>query len=104
MAVYEDGIFDYEYAEYEYDFKYSHSTFYWEELLPTLLVYGVTLILGLIGNSLIVFTIYRYRRMQSATNMLLASLASADLLLIILCIPVKVGGIITKFLNYNKNV
>lgn len=90
MAVHE--MVDYEYSgEYEYDFNDSHSTFHWEELLPTLVVYGVTLILGLTGNSLIVFTTYRYRRMQSATNMLLASLASADLLLIIFCIPVKVG-------------
>lgn len=89
MAMY-DGV-DYEYtAEYEYDINDSHTTFRWEELLPIIVVYGITLVLGLTGNSLIVFTMYRFRRMQTATNMLLASLASADLLLIIFCIPVKV--------------
>lgn len=77
-------------AEYEYDIRDSHSTFHWEELIPTLIVYSFTFVLGLAGNCLIVFTTYRYRRMQSATNVLLSSLASADLLLIIFCIPVKV--------------
>ncbi|KAF5294838.1 hypothetical protein FQA39_LY00322 [Lamprigera yunnana] len=108
-------MLDYEYiSEYEYDFKESHSTFYWEELLPTLLVYTVTLVLGLIGNTLIVFTTCIYRRMQSATNMLLASLASADLLLILFCIPVKVaklfsytwtmGSFLCKTVHYIQNL
>lgn len=76
--------------EYEYDFNESSGIFFWDELVPTLVVYGLTLVLGVVGNSLIVFTIVRYRRMKSATNVFLASLASADLLLIAVCIPVKV--------------
>lgn len=81
---------DYDEGDYDYDIEDSHDTFSWEELVPTLIVYGLTFVLGLAGNCLIVFTTYRYRRMQSATNVLLSSLASADLLLIIFCIPVKV--------------
>lgn len=82
---------DYDEGDYDYDIKDSHDTFPWEELVPTLIVYGLTFVLGLAGNCLIVFTTYRYRRMQSATNVLLSGLASADLLLIIFCIPVKVS-------------
>lgn len=81
---------DYEEGDYEYEVMESHTTFHWEELIPTLVVYSVTFVLGLTGNCLIVFTTYRYRRMQTATNVLLSSLASADLLLIMFCIPVKV--------------
>ncbi|CAB3376743.1 Hypothetical predicted protein [Cloeon dipterum] len=75
--------------DYEYDWEESSNIFFWDELVPTLVVYGLTLVLGVVGNSLIVFTILRYKRMKSATNVFLASLASADLLLIIVCIPVK---------------
>lgn len=83
--------FDYDdLGSYEYDADESQNTFQWDELIPMLIVYSVTFVLGLIGNSLIVLTTYRYRRMQSATNVLLASLASADLLLILFCIPIKV--------------
>jgi len=79
-------------TDYEYDYDESHNIFNWSELIPTLVVYGATMVIGIAGNSLIIFTICRYRRMKSTTNVFLASLASADLLLIIICIPVKVRG------------
>jgi hypothetical protein len=79
-------------ADYDYDYDESHNIFNWSELIPTLVVYGATMVIGIAGNSLIIFTICRYRRMKSTTNVFLASLASADLLLIIICIPVKVGS------------
>jgi hypothetical protein len=75
---------------YVYDYEESHNIFNWSELIPTLVVYGATMVIGISGNSLIIFTICRYRRMKSTTKVFLASLASADLLLIIICIPVKV--------------
>lgn len=76
--------------DYDYDVDENLSSYAWDELIPTLIIYGITMVIGLSGNFLIIFTTYRYRRMQSVTNVLLASLASADLLLIIFCIPVKV--------------
>jgi hypothetical protein len=79
-------------TDYDYDYDESHNIFNWSELIPTLVVYGATMVIGIAGNSLIIFTICRYRRMKSTTNVFLASLASADLLLIIICIPVKVGS------------
>lgn len=83
--------------EYDYDAEDSLNSFEWRELSPTLLVYGITFILGLVGNVLIVFTTCHYKRIQTSTNVLLASLASADLLLIIFCIPVKVSIVHLKF-------
>lgn len=80
---------DYDYKDY--DLNVSWNTFFWGELCPTLAVYSLTMLLGIAGNSLIIFTIFRYRRMKSTTNVFLASLASADLLLILICIPVKVS-------------
>ncbi|EEC15204.1 G protein-coupled receptor, putative, partial [Ixodes scapularis] len=53
-------------------------------------VYGSTLLLGLVGNLLIVYTVARFQRMRSISNIFLASLATADLLIVLLCIPVKV--------------
>lgn len=80
-----------DYGEYDYDADDSLNSFEWRELSPSLIVYGVTFILGLVGNVLIVFTTCHYKRIQTSTNVLLASLATADLLLIIFCIPVKVS-------------
>ena len=51
---------------------------------------SLTFLLGVIGNSLIVFAVFVYRRMKSSTNIFLASLAIADLLFCLICIPVKV--------------
>ncbi len=42
------------------------------------------------GNGLIVYTVIHFRRMRTLSNVFLASLATADLLLIIVCVPVKV--------------
>jgi hypothetical protein len=85
-------------ADYDYDYDQSHNIFNWSELIPTLVVYSATMVIGIAGNSLIIFTICRYRRMKSTTNVFLASLASADLLLITICIPVKVGSRTSLFL------
>ena len=61
------------------------------ELVPVAVVYCTTLLLGVLGNSLVIFSIARYRRMQTVTNIFLTSLASADLMLVTLCVPIKVG-------------
>ncbi|XP_063237275.1 QRFP-like peptide receptor isoform X2 [Bacillus rossius redtenbacheri] len=100
--------------EYEYDYEESLQTFNWPELLPALVVYGLTMALGIVGNSLIIFTIGRYRRMKSTTNVFLVSLACADLLLILICIPVKLaklfsftwtmGEFMCKTVHYMQNV
>ena len=61
-----------------------------EELIPVSIVYGSTLILGIIGNGLVIFSVSRYEQMMTITNTFLLSLASADLVLVLICVPVKV--------------
>ena len=53
-------------------------------------IFRLTLLLGVIGNLLILVAILGYKKMKSPTNVFLASLAMADLLLCLICIPVKV--------------
>lgn len=64
-----------------------------EELIPVSIVYGFTLIVGILGNGLVIFSVSRYEQMMTITNTFLLSLASADLLLVIVCVPVKVRSL-----------
>lgn len=84
------------------------------ELLITSIVYGLTFLVGIIGNSLIVYSVAQFRRMKSLSNVFLASLATADLILIIFCVPVKFaqlfsytwtfGAFLCKFVHYIQNL
>ena len=56
--------------------------------------------LSFLSTGLIIFTIARYRRLKTITNIFLASLASADLLLVIICVPVNVSRLqLTELLS-----
>ncbi|XP_046401001.1 uncharacterized protein LOC124167202 [Ischnura elegans] len=127
--------------EYDYDLEESLNTFNWTELLPALVVYSLTFVFGVTGNFLIIVATTSCRRRSgfrssccclpaasssymsshgrglqtpSPTNVFLASLASADLLLILICIPVKMaklfsytwtmGVFLCKFVYYMQNV
>ncbi len=90
---------DYEY-EYEYDIDESLNTYNWRELGPSLIVYVVTFICGVVGNGLILVSVIRQTHVKSSpVNVFLASLATADLLLILICLPLKVRR---GFLEYVK--
>ena len=82
-----------EYEPYVYSYEDSVNTLPVIELMLVALVYGTTLLLGVTGNSLVIFSILRYRRMQTVTNIFLTSLATADLMLVILCVPIKVRAL-----------
>ena len=87
-ATSEDEAYEY---EYDYDLGESLSTYNWLELAPCLLVYSLTLLLGLVGNLLILIAVVRHTHVKhSPVNVFLGSLASADLLLIGICLPLKV--------------
>lgn len=74
----------------EYDYDYPDFVQPLEELIPVAFVYGTTLILGVLGNFMVIFTVLRFQRMKTITNTFLVSLASADLMLILFCVPSKV--------------
>lgn len=81
---------DYEYV-YDYDLDESLSSYDWWELGPSLTVYSVTFLAGILGNVLILVSVARSTVVKnSPVNVFLASLASADLLLICICLPLKV--------------
>ncbi|XP_026675318.1 QRFP-like peptide receptor isoform X3 [Ceratina calcarata] len=78
----------------DYDINESFSRFDWAELAPVLVVYSLTFCLGLIGNVVIIGSTLcpRLRPLPATpTNVFLGGLATADLLLILFCIPVKVA-------------
>ena len=79
------------YKDFYGDYNETEQPTGWGEIVPVGMVYGLTLILGVVGNTLVIVAIARNRRMQTVTNAFLTSLASADLLLVLLCVPVKVG-------------
>ena len=75
--------------DYVYEYGNESMTVPLEEL-PVGIIYGMTFLLGITGNTLVIISALRYRRMQNVTNIFLISLASADLLLVALCVPIKV--------------
>lgn len=84
------------------------------ELVLTAIFYGSTFAIGLIGNSLIVYSVAHFRRMKSLSNVFLASLATADLIVIVFCVPVKFaqlfsfswtfGTFLCKFVHYIQSL
>ncbi|CAG5131006.1 unnamed protein product, partial [Candidula unifasciata] len=85
-----------------------------DELLPVSMVYGLTLVVGVVGNLLVIVAVARDRRLRSITNIFLTSLASADLALLCFCVPVKCvaffsytwafGFFLCKAVNYFQNL
>ena len=51
------------------------------------IVFGLISVFGLVGNSLVIFVVLGNKQMRSTTNILIVSLAFADLIFIIICVP-----------------
>ena len=62
--------------------------------------FSLTFSLGVSGNILIILTVMKKSSFKSPTNTFLASLATADLLLIMVCLPVKVQC----FMRFEKDI
>lgn len=84
--------YDYYYYNYDYNYTYEENLNYLplDELIPSLTLYVLIGLLGLAGNILVIVAILAFPRMKSITNVFLLSLASADLLLVLICVPIKV--------------
>ena len=65
------------------------------KILPSILIYLITFVVGFFGNLLVLIVIIRVKKLQNFTNLFLFSLATADLTLILICVPIK----ITEFLS-----
>ncbi|XP_074654542.1 somatostatin receptor type 2-like [Tubulanus polymorphus] len=55
--------------------------------IPALLIYGVTFLLGFVGNAIVVLVILLNRKSRSVTTLFLVSLALADVLFLTICVP-----------------
>ncbi|XP_076462810.1 QRFP-like peptide receptor [Babylonia areolata] len=101
-------------GDYTYDYDTSVSSLPVPEVVVNGVGYGVVLLVGLVGNVLVVVSVARYRRMHNVTNIFLLSLATADLLLVCICVPVKfvrfftftwrLGEVTCKGVHYLQNV
>lgn len=59
-------------------------------------LYIAVFVIGLIGNSLVCFVVHNNRDMRTITNLYIVNLSTADLLVIIACLPATVIGDITE--------
>lgn len=62
-----------------------------QKFIFSIIFYGIIFITGLTGNILIIISVLHFKMLQSITNLFLLSLATADLLLILICVPIKVS-------------
>ena len=78
------------------------------------ITFGITIIVGIIGNSLVFLTIMFQKQMRSTTNILILNLAIAELLFIFICVPTTglnyvlsvwyFGDIFCRISQYTSNV
>ncbi|KAL0970671.1 hypothetical protein UPYG_G00245490, partial [Umbra pygmaea] len=52
-----------------------------------ILAYSTIILLGVLGNSLVIYVVYRFKTLRTVTNFFIANLAVADLLVNTLCLP-----------------
>nr|XP_057940920.1 neuropeptide Y receptor type 2 [Doryrhamphus excisus]XP_057940928.1 neuropeptide Y receptor type 2 [Doryrhamphus excisus]XP_057940937.1 neuropeptide Y receptor type 2 [Doryrhamphus excisus]XP_057940946.1 neuropeptide Y receptor type 2 [Doryrhamphus excisus]XP_057940954.1 neuropeptide Y receptor type 2 [Doryrhamphus excisus] len=52
-----------------------------------ILAYSAIIVLGVTGNSLVIYVVYRFRTLRTVTNFFIVNLAVADLLVNTLCLP-----------------
>ncbi|PAV71486.1 hypothetical protein WR25_12225 [Diploscapter pachys] len=55
--------------------------------LPAI-IYLMVFLVGTTGNAMVIFVVNRFKRMKTVTNIFLASLSTADLCLLIFCVPI----------------
>ncbi|XP_023930706.1 neuropeptides B/W receptor type 1-like [Lingula anatina] len=64
-------------------------------LLPV--IYGLVLVVGISGNSLVIYVILNNKKMKTCPNMLFLNLAVADLLFLLFCVPLQSAVAISKW-------
>ncbi|XP_052319708.1 G-protein coupled receptor 54-like [Oncorhynchus keta] len=51
------------------------------------LFFALIMLVGLIGNSLVIYVISKHRQMRTATNFYIANLAATDIIFLVCCVP-----------------
>ncbi|KAJ8270859.1 hypothetical protein GJAV_G00120080 [Gymnothorax javanicus] len=51
------------------------------------LLFSLIMLVGLIGNSLVIYVISKHRQMRTATNFYIANLAATDIIFLVCCVP-----------------
>ena len=64
---------------------------------PTSITYGLAFIVGVIGNAIVVFALLGDKKARNATSAFLVSLAVADLLFLLFCVPYETAS---KLVSY----
>ncbi|XP_051697828.2 kiSS-1 receptor [Oryctolagus cuniculus] len=78
------------------------------------LLFGALMLLGLAGNSLVIYVVCRQKRMRTVTNFYIANLAATDVTFLLCCVPFTallyplpawvLGAFMCKFVNYIQQV
>ncbi|KAF2354069.1 G protein-coupled receptor rhodopsin-like [Trinorchestia longiramus] len=82
---------DYIYIDTIYDYVFPHTT---EWIL--IVINFIVLIIGLLGNFLVCYVVYRNISMQSVTNIFIVNLAVADFCVLLICLPPTVVWDVTE--------
>jgi hypothetical protein len=61
------------------------------DYIPTVIIYGLAFLLGIVGNSLVIFAIVSDIKQRTNTTMFLLSLASSDILFLLVCVPYEIS-------------
>ncbi|XP_017334246.1 G-protein coupled receptor 54 [Ictalurus punctatus] len=78
------------------------------------LVFALIMVVGLFGNSLVLFVISKHKKMWTATNIYIANLAMTDITFLVCCVPFTAvlyplpswifGNFMCKFVSYIQQV
>ncbi|XP_036745850.1 kiSS-1 receptor isoform X6 [Manis pentadactyla] len=78
------------------------------------LFFAALMLLGLAGNSLVIFVVCRHKQMRTVTNFYIANLAATDVTFLLCCVPFTallyplpawvLGDFMCKFVNYIQQV
>ena len=78
------------------------------------ILFGTTTVIGTVGNLLVIIVVYSNKQMRNSTNILILSLALADLFFIIICVPFTAvtltvpawpfGDVFCRVYQYTANV
>jgi len=60
------------------------------EFIPTVIIYSLVFIVGLVGNGLVIFTIVGDAKQRTNTTTFLLSLSSSDIIFLLVCVPYEI--------------